>query len=207
VKQDRIADRAMEMGLRLAQDQLDRLALLTDLLQERAIPLGLVAASDAPRVLDRHVLDSLRAATVFAPYDRTAVDLGSGAGLPGLVLASVLPVRFQLVEPKRRAVGFLELVVERLELDNVTIVPSPADQAQVSADVATARAFGSLATSWENAVPLLRPAGRLIYFAGRTLHDPVVAAREATRPESPSLVTTDRVIASSPPLVIMSRRG
>jgi 16S rRNA (guanine527-N7)-methyltransferase len=203
VKHDELADGASRIGLSLTEVQLTRLAVLAVLLRERAVPLGLVAASDAARILGRHILDSLRAAVLFEPKDREAVDVGSGAGLPGLVLASVLPATFHLMERKRRAIGFLELAVERLELANVTVSP----EALAGADVVTARAFGSLATSWEAAAPVLRPGGRLIYFAGSTLHDPVAAGRRCTEPEPPGLVTTDRVIASSPPLVIMSRRG
>jgi 16S rRNA (guanine527-N7)-methyltransferase len=207
VKHGHLAEGASRLGLSLTKEQLDRLALLADLLRDRAIPLGLVAASDAPRIVERHVLDCLRPARLFEPGDGTAVDVGSGAGLPGLVLASVLDASFHLVEPKRRAVGFLELAVERLGLDNVSIVSSRAADARISADVATTRAFGSLAASWEAAAPLLRPGGRLIYFAGRTVDDPVADARGATSPEPPAQVATDRVIASSPPLVIMIRRG
>jgi 16S rRNA (guanine527-N7)-methyltransferase len=176
-----------------------------ELLRDRAIPLGLVAASDADRLYERHLLDCLRAVREFAPGDRGAVDLGSGAGLPGVVLATVLPATsFVLLDARRRSAGFLELVADHLGLANVEVVLARAEDLDVTVDVVTARAFGPVDRSWAAAHPLLRPGGRLIYFAGRGLRD---RARQARSPEPPSEVRTTTVIASSAPLVIMSRRG
>jgi 16S rRNA (guanine527-N7)-methyltransferase len=207
VKPD-ISGDAASIGLGLEPSAATALQTYLALLRDRAIPLGLVAASDADRLYERHVLDSLRAATELRRGDRLVLDLGSGAGLPGLVLAAAVPgASFLLVEPRRRAAGFLELAVERLGLPNVEVVMSRAEEVSETVDVATARAFAPMAGSWEAAWPLLRPGGRLVYFAGRELEDPRDEAERIRRPESPSAVRTSTVIASSAPLVIMSRRG
>lgn len=174
------------------------------LLEERAISLGLVAGSDRERLWDRHIVDCLRATVAFRPEDRLVYDLGSGAGLPGIVLACALPDRrFRLIEPRRRAVAFLELAVERLGLPNVEILNTRAEELDAPADVATARAFAPPDRAWAAARRLLRPGGRLVYFAGRRLKDPEALARAF--PEPPAEVEVVEPIASGAPLVIMSR--
>lgn len=191
--------------VRLSVSQLEALAAYEDVLGTRAIPLGLIADSDADRLGERHVRDSLRAASVLREDESVLVDIGSGAGLPGIVLAIAKPgVRVVLVEPKERAVGFLELAVERLHLSNVEIRHERVEEAELEADVATTRAFGSLARSWLAAVNVLRGGGRLIYFAGEGMKDPEAEARSLTEPERATSVAVERV-ADSSPLVIMTR--
>lgn len=198
---------AAGFGVRLSERQGRLLVRLHDLLLERAVPLGLVGERDAGRLYERHVLDSLAAAAAFEPSDRLAYDLGSGAGLPGLVLAIALPgCRFVLVEPRRRRAGFLELAAERLGLGNVSVAVARAeDLGEGEGDVVTARAFAPLERSWRAAFRLLRPGGRLVYFAGRGLRDPLAAAASVAAPEPPGEISLLRVLESAPPLVIMAR--
>jgi 16S rRNA (guanine527-N7)-methyltransferase len=199
-----LARDAAGFGVTLSDQQVDRLQAFLQLLRERAIPAGLVAASDRERLYPRHLLDCLRAAGLFEDSDRQACDLGSGAGLPGVVLAAALPrCRFLLVESKHRAAGFLEMAVERLQLDNVTLVVGRVDDVRLQADVATARAFAPPGRSWAAAHPLLRPGGRLFYFASASTGD--LAAR-LTEPEPPAAVRTTPALETFSPLVIMSRR-
>jgi 16S rRNA (guanine527-N7)-methyltransferase len=182
------------------------LRLLAALLEQRAIPLGLVAEADRDRLWERHIEDCLRATAAFRPEDRVAYDLGSGAGLPGIVLACALPDRrFRLIEPRRRAAAFLELAVERLGLGNVEILMARAEELLEPADVATARAFAPLERAWPTAFPLLRSGGRLVYFAGEGIEDPATLAWSLTTPEPPAEVEVTEPVDSWGPLVIMSR--
>jgi 16S rRNA (guanine527-N7)-methyltransferase len=200
---------ATSMGVDLSQDAADRLLHFMRLLAEKASPLGLISRRDVSRLYERHVLDSLRAAVLFTPEDTLAYDLGSGAGLPGIVLAVAVPrCRFVLLEPRRIRVGFLELAVEALELHNVEVAPVRAEELGPGrpADVVTARAFAPLARTWPIASRLLHPTGRLIYFAGRSLVSPLNEAEEAVRLGPSAEVSAERVLARSPPLVIMARR-
>ncbi|HEV8683637.1 MAG TPA: 16S rRNA (guanine(527)-N(7))-methyltransferase RsmG [Actinomycetota bacterium] len=199
---------AKAMGISLSEEAARRLLRFEDLLRNRAVPLGLLSVGDAPRIHERHVVDSLRAATLFTPADEAAFDLGPGAGLPGLVLAVAVPwCRFVLVEPRRIRIGFLELAVESLGLTNTDIAPVRAEALDGQADVVTARAFAPLPRTWKVASRLLRSDGRLVYFAGLSLRDPVgVAERAAAEGPSPAVVSTRRVLATSPPLVIMTRK-
>jgi 16S rRNA (guanine527-N7)-methyltransferase len=137
------------------------------LLRSRGIDLGLMAESDRGRIRERHIDDSLRALSCIEVGDRDVVDLGSGAGLPGIPLAVALADRhFTLVESHRKRGAFLELAVERLGLANVTVVVGRAEELTIEADVCLARAFAPPLASWAVAQHVLRPAGRLVYFAG-----------------------------------------
>ena len=181
----------------MEQEQLRRFERI---LLGKAVPMGLIAGSDRERIWERHVLDSVAATTAFTREDRDAVDLGSGAGLPGIALAIELPgVRFVLAESRARRVGFLEYAVAELELENVSVHHGRAEALPHGAfDVATARAFAPPLRSWAAAEPLLRPAGRLVYFSGGPF--------DADLGSDPPAIRELPVLDSSRTLVIMSRR-
>ena len=128
---------AGSIGVALASSQASRLIRFEQLLADRAIPLGIVSRSDATRIRERHILDSLRAAPVVEGSD-LAADLGSGAGLPGIVVAITLPgLRMLLVERRPQRAAFLELAVEELAVSNAIVfagrvaeIPGPVDVAQ-----------------------------------------------------------------------------
>jgi 16S rRNA (guanine527-N7)-methyltransferase len=187
----------------LSHAQAAQIAGFEALLHDRALPLGLVSERDAAVLHERHVLDSLRAATVFRPDDNRALDLGSGAGFPGIVLAVALPrCHFVLVEPRRKRAGFLELAKERLELSNVEVAIARVEDLRVVADVATARAFAPPAKAWAVGHRLLRPGGRLVYFAGSHEGPEEIAAH--LDPQAVEIQVA-RGLANFPPLVIMTR--
>lgn len=190
---------AADLGVPLSPAQAGSLLELEALWLERAVPAGMIASADAPRLRERHVLDCLRAGAMVEPTDRDAYDLGSGAGLPGLVLAVGLPfLHLTLVETRRRRVGFLELAIERLRLTNATVAACRIEDLHDPVDLCFARALAPPAEAWRLAEPLLRPGGRLIYFAGQ---GGTVADVPGTR--SRSLGTA--VLERSGPLVIMAR--
>jgi 16S rRNA (guanine527-N7)-methyltransferase len=202
-----VIEDAGAIGVSLPEEAARRLLVFADLLTTKAVPLGLVSRADAPRVYERHVMDSLRAAPLFASADALALDLGSGPGLPGLVLAVAIPhCRFVLVEPRRIRIGFLELAIETLGLLNAEVAPVRAEDLAGPVDVVTSRAFAPLPRTWGVAGRLLRSSGRLIYFAGGSLDDPAAEAELAARQGLAAEVTTLRVLATSPPLVIMARK-
>ena len=194
---------AEAIGVGLSDEAVDRLLLYEGLLLERAVPLGFVAASDAARLLERHILDSLRAAAVVEEGDRTALDLGSGAGLPGIVVGIARPnLLLRLAESQRRRVAFLELVVERLGLSGVEAVPGRLEDlpGEGSADLAFARALGPPERSWSLAAPLLHAGGRLVYFAG-SASEPDLSVPGTSRVERREFPALE----SSGSLVIMTR--
>lgn len=196
---------AQRIGLHLSPIQERAFLDLHALLLRRAVPMGMVSERDAGRLYTRHLLDSLTAATVFTSSDRLSYDLGSGAGLPGLVLAIALPLcRFVLVESRQRRAGFLELAAQELGLSNVEVVASRVEGISDGGDVVTARAFAPAARSWASARPLLRPGGRLVYFAGGGWGpDELEALPQDIEP--PGEISLVESLETSTRLVIMSR--
>jgi 16S rRNA (guanine527-N7)-methyltransferase len=197
-----LAAAAIELGLVLSHDQLERLLTYATLLESIGIEAGVVGPSDRGRVAARHVADSLRAAAVLTPAEIATLDLGSGGGLPGIPVAIASPaVTVGLVESRRRRVGFLELACERLVVDNATPIAQRIESIDGEpVDVCFARALAPLAAAWRLAMPLLRTGGRLVYFAG--------AETDLTGAEDlgfPVEVRRPVAVASGGPLVIIGR--
>jgi 16S rRNA (guanine(527)-N(7))-methyltransferase RsmG len=159
----------LTLPVRLSRQQERVLGRFEELLRTRAVDLGIIAESDRERIRERHIEDSLRAVACMGAGDHTVMDLGSGAGLPGVPLAIALPsVEFVLVEARRRRGAFLEMVVAELPLKNVTVEVGRAEDLRLQVDLCVARAYAPWQASWRAAAPQLRPGGRLVYFAGAT---------------------------------------
>ena len=143
-----------------------------ELVRAYSSKMDLVSPSDLDRFEERHIKDSLRA----LPYMRQAppgpaVDVGSGAGLPGIPLAIADPSRrWVLLEPRQRRAAFLEEVVRELGLPNVEVQPRTAEQAVselgATFSVATARALAPPPYAIEMGRPLVAPGGAVLVFVG-----------------------------------------
>lgn len=189
------------LDLELLPEQLGKLEAFETLIRERAIPLGMVASADGERLRERHIQDSLRAATVVSPTDRTAYDLGSGAGLPGIVVAIARPdLRMTLVESRRPRAAFLQLVIDRLGLSRTVVRNDRVEALSDPVDLCFSRAFARVGVAWRAADRLLVPGGRLVYFAGERFDRSELPAGVAS-----TFVTTS-ALARSGPLVIMGRQ-
>lgn len=146
---------------------------------------GLMGPRERPRLWDRHVLNSAAAQSGIAEGE-SVVDIGSGAGLPGIPLALARPdLRVTLVEPLLRRVTFLEEVVEDLGLD-VRVVRGRAEEKAVraeagGADVVTSRAVAPLARLAGWSAPLLRPGGRMVALKGASAAEEIERDAAALR--------------------------
>ena len=188
------------LGVQIGASQAELLLRFERLLADRAIAFGMVASSDAARLRERHILDCLRGAAEVGDA-ASAYDLGSGAGLPGVVIAIAVPaLHMGLVESRRRRASFLELVADELGLTNVDVVASPVGALTERVDVCFARAFAPMPAAWSAAERLLASEGRLVFFAGeRTSTQAPTGARILA-------VRTIPVLESAGPLVIMGRQ-
>jgi 16S rRNA (guanine527-N7)-methyltransferase len=159
-----------------------RLIAFAELIRQWAPRIGLVADSDLDRLWPRHIEDSLRAAPLLQSLPPgPVVDVGSGAGFPGIPLAVALPDRrFRLVEPRARRAAFLEEVVRTLEVE-VEVVRVTAEEAAGRPDLAEAhvaalaRALAPPARSIELLLPLLRHSGTAVVWHGERATLPEIA--------------------------------
>jgi 16S rRNA (guanine527-N7)-methyltransferase len=160
----------------------DRLPLAiryADLLATDGVVRGLVGPNEGPRLWDRHLLNCAAVAELIPP-DARVVDVGSGAGLPGIVLAVAKPgLSVILVEPLARRTAFLSEVVTALGLDRITVVRARAEECVPKrgalrfgpADVVTARAVAPLdkLTAW--CLPLAAEGGRVLALKGESAEE------------------------------------
>lgn len=169
-------------AIELFGDRIDLARAYTGHLAEHGEELGLIGPLEIPRLWTRHVLNSALLAPLLKPG--RVGDIGSGAGLPGLVLAIARPdVRLILIEPMERRVDWLLRESAELGLDNVEVVRARAEEAKLSPwlDQATARAVSALSKLIPLTVPLVRSGGELLFLKGASVTAEVETAAKAIR--------------------------
>ncbi len=168
------ADASLES---VPRDTMDRLRTYAALLLRWNATINLVGRGDADLLWTRHIADSLRLCPLVPPGTEAAVDLGSGAGLPGLVLAVVTGIPFALVEADRRKAAFL-LEAARVTAAPVTVHDTRIEAAQIApAPLVTARALAPLPRLLGYAHRLLAPSGTCLFPKGAGADAEIAAAR------------------------------
>lgn len=151
------------------------------MLADEGVLRGLVGPREVGRLWERHLLNSA-AVVPFLPTTGRIVDLGSGAGLPGVVVAAMLPdAEVVLLEPMERRCGWLREVVRELGLSNAVVTRARAEEVhgELVGDAVTARAVAPLDRLYRWALPLLVSGGVLIALKGSRAADEVQAATKA----------------------------
>ena len=160
-------------------DALGTACRYAELLATDGVTRGLIGPRETERLWERHLLNCAVVAELV-PEHGSLVDIGSGAGLPGVVLAMLRPsLEVTLLEPLLRRSVFLEECVAELGLANATVLRARAEEkaaARIRADVATARAVAPLGRLAGWAAPLLRPGGQLLAIKGQSAADELAAA-------------------------------
>lgn len=155
-----------------------------DHLSTTGVTHGLIGPREVPRIWDRHVLNCAVISPVFE-LDVSVADVGSGAGLPGLVLAIARPdLRVHLVEPLQRRTTWLQAVVDDLGLaDQVEVHRGRAELfwGRLGVDVVTSRAVAQLGELARLSLPLLRPSGTMIALKGERAPEELQDDREILR--------------------------
>ncbi len=151
--------------------QLEQLYQFSVLLVEWNKKINLTAITDAAGIEEKHFLDCLHVAKLIEDGE-SVVDVGSGAGFPGVVIKIVKPKsEITLLEPTGKRVAFLQEVCEKLGLAGIEVAKERAEEAgrkqwRESFDVATARAVASLPVLCEYCLPLVKVSGRFIAMKG-----------------------------------------
>lgn len=197
----------------------DRLPIaqrFVELLATAGTVRGLLGPREVPRLWDRHLVNCA-VLTELLPEGARIVDVGSGAGLPGLVLAVRRPdLRVDLVESLARRTDFLSEAAETLGLqDRVRVVRGRAEDAAVidavgGSEWVTARAVAPLGRLVGWCIPLLRPGGRLLAMKGSTAVDEVAADGPAVRRAGGTEIAVVRcgvgLVDPAPTVVVVRRR-
>ncbi|XNL28215.1 16S rRNA (guanine(527)-N(7))-methyltransferase RsmG [Longispora sp. K20-0274] len=161
-------------------DQLDAAIAYAELLATEGVVRGLIGPREAPRIWDRHLLNCAVVAELI-PLGASVVDVGSGAGLPGIVLAVARPdLQVTLVEPLARRTAFLDEVVDQLDLTGVTVVRGRAEELVgrlAPADIVTARAVAPLDRLAGWCLPLAAVGGRMLAMKGSTAAEEIAEHR------------------------------
>lgn len=173
-----------------------KLAEFADYLRQEAMAQNLISPSTLEAIWSRHIVDSAQLLT-YAPEDGLWLDIGSGAGLPGLVVAILRLARIELVEPRRLRTEFLQQAVDRLELNNVTVTTAKVERTNGIARMISARAVASLDQIFRIALHRSNSSTIWILPKGRNAHSEVEAARHKWQGSfhvEPSITAPDSLI-------------
>lgn len=160
------------------------------LLATDGVVRGLIGPREAPRLWERHLLNCAVVAEAIPP-EVSVADVGSGAGLPGLVLAIARPdLRVTLVEPLLRRTTFLEEVVAELDLANVEVERARAEElhGRATFDVVTSRAVAPLERLLAWCLPLVTPGGQVLAMKGSSAAEEVAGCSRVWKRIRPTSV-------------------
>lgn len=168
-------------------ERADLAQIYHDALLHEGIEWGLIGPKEGPRLWERHIANSLPVVSLI-PEGASILDIGSGAGLPGIPIALARPdCQVTLLEPLARRTAFLELAASRLDLTNLSIVRSKAQSHKGSYAIVTARAVAPLERLLEWSWHLVAPGGSLLAIKGSNAQeelDQATPALERVRPSS-----------------------
>ncbi|MFE6968121.1 16S rRNA (guanine(527)-N(7))-methyltransferase RsmG [Isoptericola sp. NPDC057653] len=164
-------------------DRYDLVARFAASLRAEGELRGLIGPREVARLWERHILNSA-AVTPYLGEARSVADIGSGAGLPGVVLAIQRPdVDFRLIEPMERRTAWLQEVVDDLGLANVQVDRGRAEEYHdaFEVDIVTSRAVAALSKLARMSMPLVRHGGAMVVLKGRNVEREIEPARKVLR--------------------------
>ncbi len=184
--EEMIASRMRENGIPFRAELPELLRIYASLLDEWNRKMDLTAVTEESETLDRHFIDSLCVLkTGLLPDSGTLIDVGTGAGFPGMVLALAKPeLKVTLLDAQMKRLNFLDEVRKRTDAQ-VTLVHARAEdgagkpELRERFDIATARAVAPLNVLCEYLLPYVRPDGMMLCWKGPALREETEAGRRA----------------------------
>ena len=164
-------------GVDVSRETFDKLTTFVDLLLSENNKQNLISRTSVAHIWPRHIADSIQL-VALAPQARSWLDIGSGPGLPGMVIAIATAARTLLVEPRRLRTAFLESAIAALGMDDVRVVTaSIANVAPSPFDAITARAVAPLDRLIDLTQPFVHAGTILVFPKGRSAAEEVATAR------------------------------
>ena len=165
----RLIDSRGTRAKRYFPDRSEEALAFEQLLATTAIERGLIGPAEGERIWQRHIENCLPVVTLLPTSGAKVADIGSGAGLPGIVVALARPeLKVSLIEPLQRRVEFLYEVIEALKLDNVEVIRAKAESVKGSYNFVLARAVAPLPRLIESTWHLIAPGGSLLAIKGES---------------------------------------
>ncbi len=180
MQQQTIYARTLECGIPLTLNAAAQLAHYHEMLLDYNTRMDLTAVTEELEMLDRHYVDSLMALTLkdVIPQGASLIDVGTGAGFPGLPLAIARPdIQVTLMDALKKRVGFLQDVINTLHLQNVKAVHMRAEDGastplyRESFDIGVARAVAALPVLLEYVLPFVSIGGKALLWKGPSVQD------------------------------------
>ena len=196
---DKVKHLASELPLELADSQAEQLKLYYEMLIEKNKVMNLTAITDEDEVITKHFIDSLSIVRILGPDffsshangdnpSPRVIDIGTGAGFPGLVLKIVFPkIHMTLFDSLKKRLAFLEEVIDTLHLDNVETVHGRAEDYGKNKtyrdqyDLAVSRAVANLSTLSEYCLPFVKKGGYFCAYKTAEFIEELKAADGAIR--------------------------
>lgn len=186
---DLMKEAANEVGLELTEVQYDQFIKYMRLLQEWNEKINLTAITEDEEVIKKHFIDCIKAFKSDAIKNaRNIIDVGTGAGFPGLPIAIMNPnVEVTLLDSLNKRINYLNIVVRELGLKNVTTIHSRAEdgarkqELREKFDVATSRAVANMAVLSEFCMPYVRKGGYFVALKGPSIDEELKNAGNATK--------------------------
>jgi 16S rRNA (guanine527-N7)-methyltransferase len=182
-----IRDRLEDNGIPFREELPERLAVYFSLLQEWNARMDLTAVMTEEEMLDKHFMDSLTVLkTGLIPSGASLIDVGTGAGFPGMALALARPdLDVTLLDAQRKRLSFLQAVADATEAKNVRLIHARAEEGgrkkelRDAFDIAAARAVAPLNVLCEYLLPFVKPEGMALCWKGPAIRNELDAGRKA----------------------------
>jgi 16S rRNA (guanine527-N7)-methyltransferase len=176
-----------EFGISLSEKQLEQFQVYYDYLLEMNQVMNLTAITEKKEVVIKHFLDSMSIVKYFSFDDiQTVIDVGTGAGFPGIPLAILLPnTQFTLMDSLNKRISFLKQVCEKCGLENVTCIHSRAEELgrdemyREKYDVCVSRAVANLSVLLEYCIPFIKKRGTFISYKSLQGEDELQVSQNA----------------------------
>jgi 16S rRNA (guanine527-N7)-methyltransferase len=194
---DIIVHGAAQSGIAVQPYQADQFAVHAGLLKEWNQKINLTAIDEPVEVAVKHFLDAIIPSRYIKP-DSRLLDVGSGAGFPGIAIKVMIPtIEVTLVEATRKKVSFLKHVIRELHLNGISAIQSRIEnlppQAGSGFDVIVSRAFSNLSEFVEKSLPYLARGGLLMAYKGRGFTEETLDVQATPGTHKPSLISIKNI--------------
>lgn len=188
---NRLIEKAAKFHIELSAKQLNQFQIYYDMLVETNKVMNLTAITELDEVITKHFLDSLALAKVYPDIcnpdnDLRVLDLGTGAGFPGIPLKIAFPhLQVTLMDSLNKRVKFLQSVIDKLELCDINGVHGRAEEAARNAayresfDLCVSRAVANLSTLSEYCLPFVKTGGKFISYKSADIEEELESAKKA----------------------------